>query len=259
MTTVTKTSPGNDYPKDVEAEVADFTDESSIGSHQERGHMPSETPSISSNSSAQKHVSELKATEKLVGQLLPVLENKGGEIIDGRHRLEANPSWKKVVLDLDALQSHIARLVANAARRPAEPSDYDELAEYLRKTEPGDKPYNVKSGRSIAERINDLTGIPERTVRHNLSDKYKQPQKKVASVATFSNARRPKPTIAGNQFLETVVKWSSVPEQIHRLPAAKIVKIVRDMPVNDQKRFRSHAKNVIDEAEKLKQVLRKLQ
>lgn len=116
-------------------------------------------------------VENLKATEQTVGQLLPVLVNKKGEIIDGRHRTKANKNWKRVELDLDELRTHIARLVINTQRRVAETSDYDELAEFLCKTEPEDKS-------SLAERISKLTGISAITVRRHLSDNYKQVQEK---------------------------------------------------------------------------------
>jgi hypothetical protein len=37
----------------------------------------------------------------------------------------------------------------------------------------------------IAERISELTGIPERTVRENLDETFKQPQEKVANTASL--------------------------------------------------------------------------
>jgi hypothetical protein len=37
--------------------------------------------------------------------------------------------------------------------------------------------YRVKSGKTIAERISELTGIPLRTVQENLDGKYKDPSK----------------------------------------------------------------------------------
>lgn len=139
---------------------------------------------------------DLASTGKKVGQLLPVLVNPKGEIVDGRHRLKANKNWKKVTLDLDDLQTHVARLVINTQRRIADEEDYNELAQFLRKSEPGDKPYRVKSGKSIAQRISELTGIPLSTVYDNLGDDQKQNQEKVTASVTFGrgkSVRVPKP------------------------------------------------------------------
>lgn len=87
------------------------------------------------------------------------------------------------------MQTHVARLVINTNRRVADEADYNELAEFLQRTEPGDKPYRVRSGKSIAERISQLTGIHVRTVRRNLDSKYMQFQEagKVDTVSTFGD------------------------------------------------------------------------
>lgn len=41
---------------------------------------------------------DLQSSEKAVGQLYPVLRDAEGKVIDGWHRLDANPNWKSVVL-----------------------------------------------------------------------------------------------------------------------------------------------------------------
>ena len=124
---------------------------------------------------------DLEVTRAVIGELLPALVNKRGEIIDGRHRLKMNAKWRRVELDLDELKTHAARLVINTQRRIASDEDYDEFAEYLRKTEPGEEDYTVKSGQTIVERICEITGIPERTVRYHLNAAFK-----AATVATSS-------------------------------------------------------------------------
>jgi hypothetical protein len=103
---------------------------------------------------------DLANTEKVTGQLLPVLVNKKGEIIDGRHRLRANKNWKRTELDLDPLQTHVARLVVNTQRRVANDDDYVELAEFL---EGGGSAIMA-----VSQRITELTGIPNSTVRRHL-------------------------------------------------------------------------------------------
>jgi hypothetical protein len=129
-------------------------------------------------------IERLKSTAQIVGQLYPVLVNKNGDIIDGAHRLIADPSWKRVELDLNPLKTHIFRLVSNSIRRTTDNRDYDELAGYLQKTEPGDKPSRVASGKSIAERISELTSIPERTIYEHLDQRFKDPVKSGAVSAT---------------------------------------------------------------------------
>jgi hypothetical protein len=122
----------------------------------------------------------LKQTEKTVGQLLPVLVNKKGEIIDGKHRTKSNPRWKKLVLPLNPLQTHIARLVINTQRRITDDNEYNDVAKLLQNTEKGKEPYLVKSGKTIAKRIEELSGIPSDTVLEHLDSKYKDPVKSVA-------------------------------------------------------------------------------
>jgi len=117
---------------------------------------------------ATKDLTSLKQTEAVVGPLLPVLVNKKGIVIDGRHRLKANPKWQRLELDLDEMKTHAVRLVLNTQRRIAGNGDYSEFAQYLRKTEPGDKKYTVKSGKTIAKRISELTGINLRSVQRHL-------------------------------------------------------------------------------------------
>ena len=102
------------------------------------------------------HVRRLKRSREKVGELLPVLVNKKGFVIDGRHRLAACKDWKREVLDLDELDSVVARFVANTQRDDSEEHRAESINDYakiLRKEEPGSKPYTVKSGKTITGRI----------------------------------------------------------------------------------------------------------
>ena len=56
----------------------------------------------------------LRFSGERVGQLYPVLLDKHGNVVDGLHRLKADPNWPKIRL--------VARLIANVCRRnvPAE-------------------------------------------------------------------------------------------------------------------------------------------
>lgn len=152
---------------------------------------------------------EIADTERAVGQLLPVLVNAKGEVVDGRHRLKVNRNWKKVTIDLNDLQTHVARLVINTQRRIADEEDYNELARFLQKAEPGDKAYRVSLGKSIAERISELTGISNRIVLANLDERYKQNQEKVADAASLGigkSLRVPKPVAKSVKDAVTALK-----------------------------------------------------
>lgn len=111
---------------------------------------------------------ELRSSAKLLGELLPVIVNQNNEVVDGRHRLKANPRWKREKIQLDDLQTHLARLVINTIRRTAETADYVELAAFLVETQGTDQPYKLKSGKAVVDTIAELTGIPRRTVFENL-------------------------------------------------------------------------------------------
>jgi len=62
----------------------------------------------------------LRESEKLVGQLYPVLVDEEGNVLDGQHRLKANPNWRKeTVKDIDSERKKaMIRLHANWQRRP---------------------------------------------------------------------------------------------------------------------------------------------
>src|SRR5437667_30372 len=64
-------------------------------------------------------VDELKESEKLVGQLNPVLKNKKGEVVYGFHRLKSNPKWRtRTDPNLSpGLPTLIARVHENLIRR----------------------------------------------------------------------------------------------------------------------------------------------
>ncbi len=64
-------------------------------------------------------VEDIKTSEGIIGQLYPILLDANGDIIDGRHRKEANPNWKTLKLDhIDTLEKKaIAILLANTQRR----------------------------------------------------------------------------------------------------------------------------------------------
>lgn len=94
--------------------------------------IPTETPTqIPSaraiSQSSQLHISTLaedediqglRGSSKKIGSLYPVLMTKSGEVIDGFHRLKADPDWPKYTVEgiQDPVQLAKARLIANERR-----------------------------------------------------------------------------------------------------------------------------------------------
>jgi hypothetical protein len=66
-----------------------------------------------------KDISGLRASSERVGKLYPVLLDKHGNIIDGKHRLAVDENWPKVKLEHIETDKQllIARLVGNLCRR----------------------------------------------------------------------------------------------------------------------------------------------
>jgi hypothetical protein len=64
-------------------------------------------------------LSELKISSARVGKLYPVLLDRHGNIIDGKHRLEVDENWPKVRLEYIETdrQLLLARFVSNVCRR----------------------------------------------------------------------------------------------------------------------------------------------
>jgi hypothetical protein len=123
-------------------------------------------------------VKVLRRSRERNGEFLPVLVNKQGWVIDGRHRLAAYKDWKREVLDLDMIHSMAARLVANIRDDSNEHRTEicEELAKFLGKHEPGDTSYTVASGKTIAERIEEETDIPLKEVVRWLDPIYLHPR-----------------------------------------------------------------------------------
>jgi len=70
-----------------------------------------------------QNVVGLRESEKLIGQLYPVLVDEDGNVLDGQHRLKVNPDWKKEVIkgiDSDRQRAMI-RIHANWHRRKMYP------------------------------------------------------------------------------------------------------------------------------------------
>lgn len=115
----------------------------------------------------------LKLSSKRVGRLYPVILDLHGNIIDGLHRLEADPKWPKIRLshiasDKDRL---VARLIANVCRRRVSAEEKSKMLEELGEAY---VKAGVKPGAEIARKISEETGMSFRWVMKYLPDKFKE-------------------------------------------------------------------------------------
>lgn len=78
-------------------------------------------------------ISDLKRSALVVGRLYPVLVDKNGIVIDGLHRLKADPSWFKVKVPFveSEEQRLLARLITNICRRNVPSEEKTEMLNEL--------------------------------------------------------------------------------------------------------------------------------
>ncbi len=114
---------------------------------------------------------DLKRSSFAVGRLYPVLSDKHGNVIDGRHRLAFDPTWPK--LRLDHIESEkdrtLVRLISNVCRRDVSGQEKRELLKklgeiYLREGE---------EKKNVANRISQETGMTYRWVMKYLPSHLK--------------------------------------------------------------------------------------
>lgn len=113
----------------------------------------------------------LKSSAIRVGKLYPVLIDKYGNVIDGKHRLAADEKWPRFVLNhiRSRRERIIARIISNVCRRSVswkeKRSMLSELGEiYIRE--------GVKPGK-IAHEMVEATGMSYRWVMKYLPDDFK--------------------------------------------------------------------------------------
>jgi hypothetical protein len=107
-----------------------------------------------------------------VGQLYPVLIDKHGNVIDGKHRLAVDKDWPKMALDHIDTQKKmlLARLVSNVCRRTVSNGEKTKML-----TELGE--IHLKEGIApgrIAQEIAEETGMSYRWVMKYLPDNLKE-------------------------------------------------------------------------------------
>lgn len=120
---------------------------------------------------SKSEVSGLKHSSEKIGRLYPVLLDKGGNIIDGKHRLVADADWPTIRLEHIASEKDrlLAKLVSNVCRRTVSSGEKRQILESLGKIyiEEGER-----LGR-LAYRIAEETGMTYRWVMKYLPEHMK--------------------------------------------------------------------------------------
>lgn len=122
---------------------------------------------------------DLKKSQKLVGQLYPILLSKDGQVLDGLHRIHADRDWERQTLEhIDSEEKKLlVRLVANFHRRHV---SRDEKAEWINSLAElyHNQGLQIEGARQKAQGPNQIlyrivreTGLGLRTVREYLDPK----------------------------------------------------------------------------------------
>jgi hypothetical protein len=114
---------------------------------------------------------DLAKSGKAIGKLYPILKDKHGNIIDGFHRLEADPEWPSVTVDAidNPKKLALARLVANACRRGVLNSEMLDHISFL-----------MKSEHMTVKEIATETGIDETTIYPHIPPELKPTGEKIS-------------------------------------------------------------------------------
>ena len=120
---------------------------------------------------------DLKKSQK-IGQLYPVLVDAKGNVIDGFHRLKADPNWRTKKLSKINTEEKllVARCVANWHRRQISRDEKEEwingLARIYQKQ--GLTTKGIRGENEIKAKIVERTGLTPRTIEMYLEPKFKQ-------------------------------------------------------------------------------------
>jgi hypothetical protein len=116
-------------------------------------------------------ISDLRLSSKTVGKLYPILLDRDGNVIDGKHRLAADESWPKIKLEHVGCERErlLARLISNVCRRTVSSSEKSDTLARLGRIylEAGERPGK------LAYRIAQETGMSYRWVMKYLPDDLK--------------------------------------------------------------------------------------
>ncbi len=115
---------------------------------------------------------DLRESKRSVRELYPVLRDAHGNVIDGFHRLEIDPTWHDEILPWikTPTQLALARIIANTHRRTV---SREERAAQIRELAKSLMDHDGVAKEEIVSTIAELTTFSEIYVRSLLPDEYK--------------------------------------------------------------------------------------
>ena len=117
-------------------------------------------------------VSDLKLSARRCGELYPVLLDKEGNVLDGNHRLKADPNWPKIILEnVETEQDRlVVKLIGNVCRRSISSAEKTQLVGELASIFLSQ---GCKRGQ-VAYKVAEKTGMSYRWVMTYLPNRLKQ-------------------------------------------------------------------------------------
>jgi hypothetical protein len=152
--------------------------------------------------SEDEDIRALRGSCKKISSLYPVLVSPSGDVIDGFHRLKANPDWPRFTVEgvADPLQLARARLIANE-RRNVSPEEKSQLLREI----------HVYSGWDTKQMAEEL-GWGISTVYKYLPDDLKDPTKAAARALGGSDSVLPHRTDDGKAVSNETLKPQDMTE-----------------------------------------------
>ena len=170
-------------------------------------------------------------TSKKVGQLYPVLVDAKGNIIDGIHRLEADPKWRKEKIpEIDTEEKLlVARCVANWHRRQVSREEKEEWINSLARIYKKQGLKVERNKNEIKLKIAEVAGLNPDTVLMFLRSEFKVealPHQKKGYVT------KPASTVIEHQLGERVVERHR--EEVEQQLRPKIEREVRERIIEEE-------------------------
>ena len=149
---------------------------------------------------------DLDQSTKLVGQLYPILEAKDGDIIDGKHRDQVDPNWKRIKLEhIDTPEKKAAaRIIANKQTESKDAVFRKEINALAKIHE-----HLLEKNISVRNKIAELTGLSPKTVGEYLDAKY--------ILTKYRRKSVPPPSKPASHVIETAFKSAKGADYAQRL------------------------------------------
>lgn len=199
---------------------------------------------------------DLKESEKTIGQMLPIIKDAHGKVVDGKHRKETDPDWREEIREEIKTEEDYwkARAHLNFSRRNAHDARQEKLDIVNNLAE-----YYVKQGLNVlgperldgkGAKINEVLAavikalkgaIPESWIRQNIDAKYLQKQNR--------NPLQETSDVAERHEQEGVQKFFCPPKDMHGLIPESVSdgeKIVQNLKPSWAEIFEVDSKSAIE-------------